>query len=146
MNPAQHAELVERLCSNPELVDDVGVPILIHKDDQATVAPLWLKKPEQIRHDSLSRNLVGWVAEMWGYTMAAGELGLRHTKRELQRVQMEDRADLPIVHYAYSSSDVGKRWTWDKRTYRPWERVADPPAETPLASRVLIDLLNEWVA
>lgn len=146
MNPAQHADLVEKHCSNPELVDDVGVPILIHRDDLAAVAPLWLKKTEEIREDPISRNLVGWVAEMWAYTMAAAELGLRHTKRKLQRVQTEDRADLPIVHYAYSSSDADKCWSWDKRTYKPWDRVADPPDDIPLASKVLIDVLNEWVA
>jgi peptidyl serine alpha-galactosyltransferase len=146
LNPAQHAQLVERHCSTPELVDGVGVPILIHRDDLAALAPLWLKKTEEIRDDPVGRNLVGWVAEMWGYTTAAAELGLRHTKRELQRVQTEDRADLPIVHYAYSSSDAEKRWTWDKRTYKPWERVPDPPDEIPQASRVLVELLNEWVA
>jgi len=146
LHPTQHRWFVEKHCSNPELVGDVGVPILIHKDDLAALAPLWLEKTEQIRSDSESRQYVGWIAEMWAYTTAAAELGLRHTKREMQRVQTENRADLPIVHYCYSSSDAQKRWTWDKRTYRPWEQVPDPPEEVPRASKILIRLLNEWVA
>jgi peptidyl serine alpha-galactosyltransferase len=146
LHPTQHRWFVEKHCSNPELVGDVGVPILIHKDDLVALAPLWLEKTEQIRSDPVSRQYVGWIAEMWGYTTAAAELGLRHTKRGMQRLQTEDRTDLPIVHYCYSSSDAKKRWTWSKRTYRPWERVPVPPDESSRASKVLIELLNEWVA
>jgi hypothetical protein len=146
LHPSQHRWFVKKHCSNPELVGDVGVPILIHRDDLVALAPLWLEKAEQIRSDPESRQYAGWIAEMWAYTTAAAELGLRHTKREMQRVQTEDQADLPIVHYCYSSSDAQKHWTWNKRTYRPWERVPVPPEEVPRASKVLIELLNEWVA
>jgi peptidyl serine alpha-galactosyltransferase len=148
MNPARHAELLEKHCLNPELVDNVGVPILIHKDDLAAVAPLWLEKTEEIRNDPRSLYLTdgGWIAEMCGYTLAAAEIGLRHTVRELSRFQMDYRADLPTIHYSYTSSDPAKRWVWDKRAYEPWERVPDPPDEVPLATKVLIGLLNEWVA
>ena len=83
---------------------------------------------------------------MWGYAFAAAEIGLKHDLRYLACTQMENRADLPLIHYCYSSSDAEGRWTWDKRSYRPWERVPDPPDEVPLASKVLIALLSEWVA
>jgi hydroxyproline O-arabinosyltransferase len=139
-------ELVEKHCANPELVDGVGIPILIHRDDLAAVVPLWLKKTEEIRDNPKSRELAGWVAEMWAYAFATADLGLRHTTRELARVSTEDRADLPIVHYCYSLSDAEGHWAWDKRGYRPWERVSDPPDNIPLASKALISLLNEWIA
>jgi hypothetical protein len=83
---------------------------------------------------------------MWGYTIAATEMGLRHKLRELARVQGEDQADLPIVHYCYASSCAEHDWHWDKRNYRPWERVPDPPDEVPSVDKALIGLLNEWVA
>ena len=35
-----HMELVEKHCRNQELVDSVGISILIHRDDPAAVAPL----------------------------------------------------------------------------------------------------------
>jgi hypothetical protein len=136
---------VKKHCANPELVDGVGIPILIHRDDLREVALLWLKKTEEIRDDPESRMWAGWIAEMWAYAFAAAEVGIEHTVRELARVPTEDRADLPIIHYCYSSSDAEGRWRWDKQTYRPWERVPDPPSEVPLASKALIGLLNEWV-
>jgi hypothetical protein len=139
-------ELAEKHCQNPELVDGVGIPILIHRDDLVALAPLWLKKTEEIRRDRRSRELAGWIAEMWAYVFAAAELGLNHTARELTRVTTEDAADLPIIHYCYGASDAEGNWRWDKWNYRPWERTSDPPHEVPLASKVLIGVLNEWVA
>jgi hypothetical protein len=146
MHTTQHRWFVEKHCSNPELVEDVGVPILIHMDDLVALAPLWLEKTEQIRSDPESRQYVGWIAEMWGYTCAAAELGLRHKPHALARLQGEDQADLPIVHYCYASSCAEHDWHWDKRYYRPWERVPDPPNEVPSVDKALIGLLNEWVA
>jgi hypothetical protein len=136
---------VKKHCANPELVDGVGIPILIHRDDLREVALPWLKKTEEIRDDPESREWAGWIAEMWAYAFAAAEVGIGHTVRELARVPTEDRADLPIIHYCYSSSSPRNDWQWGKRDYRPWEPVPDPPDETPLASKVLIGLLNEWV-
>ena len=146
MDPAHNQELVEKHCLRPELVDAVGIPTLIHRDDLVILAPLWVKKLEEIRNDPRSRELAGWVSEMWAYTFSAAELGLRHALPELAHFQAENRADLPIVHYCYSSSDPEKRWVWDKRTYRPWERVPDPPSEIPQASKALIGLLNEYAS
>ena len=115
----------------------------IQMNDQ--LIPLWIEKTEDIRNDPTSRELLGggWIADMWGYTIAATEMGLRHKLRELARVQGEDQADLPIVHYCYASSCGECDWHWDKRNYRPWERVPDPPSEVPSVDKALIGLLNE---
>ena len=149
MDPSPQAELLQRHCSRPELVEPAGIPtVLIHRDDLTELIPLWIEKTEDIRNDPTSRELLdgGWISDMWGYTIAAAEMGLRHDLRELARTQGEDQADLPIVHYCYASSYAEHGWHWDKRTYRPWERVPDPPGEVPLVDKALIGLLNEWVA
>jgi hypothetical protein len=147
MDPVQYPELIEKHCRNPEVVDAVGVPILIHRDDLMTLIPLWAEKTEQIRNDPRSLELIGggWLAEMWGYTLAAADIGLRHVESALQRRETEDLVDLPIVHYAGPVSDIANQWVWDKRIYTPWDAVPRPPDEVPLASKVLISLLNEWV-
>jgi len=148
MDPAPKAELLKRHCLRPGLVDPVGIPTLIRRDDLVALVPLWVKKTEEIRNDPRRSELIGggWLAETWGYTLAAAEIGLKHTLRPLANVQTDHQADLPFIHYCYDSSDAGRKWVWDKRTYRPWERVPDPPDEVPLTSKALISLLNEWVA
>jgi hypothetical protein len=149
MDPLPKTELLQRHCSRPELVEPAGIPtVLIHRDDLMELIPLWIEKTEDIRNDPTSRKLLdgGWISDMWGYTIAAAEMGLRHELRELARIQGEDQADLPIIHYCYASSYAEHGWHWDKRTYRPWERVPDPPGEVPLVDKTLVGLLNEWVA
>jgi hypothetical protein len=146
LDPAHNRELVRRHCRRPSQVQGVGIPILIYRDDLAQLVVRWIHKTESIRDDRRSQELAGWIAEMWGYVFAAAELGLRHAVRALARFQTEDRADRPIIHYCYSSSDEAGQWAWDKRTYRPWKRVPEPPATTPLSSRRLIHLLNEYAA
>lgn len=144
LDPAYNMELVKRHGCKLESVQGIGIPMLIHRDDLAVLAPLWVEMTEVIRDDPISRRLAGWTAEMWAYIFAAGQLGLRHQLRELARWQMEDQADLPIIHYCYSSANRAKGWQWNKRTYRPWERVPDSPCDTPLATVTLINMLNEW--
>jgi hypothetical protein len=139
-------EIVKKHCQNPEFVDAVGIPTLIHRDNLVELVPLWWKKTREIRNDPRSRALANWISGMWGYVSAAAELGLRHRQLELASWSSDNRADLPIVHYCYPVSDARKQWQWDKRNYRPWERVPDPPDDVPLASKALIGLLNEWVA
>ncbi|MET0397036.1 MAG: hypothetical protein ABW277_09460 [Longimicrobiaceae bacterium] len=146
LDPERHPELVRRHCRRPGAVQGMGIPVLIHRDDLAALLPPWLEKTEAIRGDARSRALAGWVAEMWGYALAAAEAGMRHTLRETARFSTEDRADLPIVHYCYACADPSGRWRWDKRSHLPWACVAEPPAGTPRAAVALICLLNEWVA
>jgi len=148
MDPSPNAELVQKHCSRPELVEVAGIPtVLIHRDDLMELLPLWIEKTENIRNDPRSLELLegGWIADMWGYTCAAAEIGLRHQLRALSRVQGEEPAAQPIIHYCYASSYTEHDWHWDKRYYRPWERVPDPPDIVPSVDKALIGLLNEWV-
>ncbi len=144
LNPLENVELVKRHGCKPESVQPVGIPMLIHRDDLAVLTPFWVENTEAIRSDPISRQLAGWTAEMWAYVFATARLGLRHQLCDLARWQMEDQTDLPFIHYCYSSSNMDGQWQWDKRTYRPWEQVPDPPPNTPLATVALISILNEW--
>ena len=83
---------------------------------------------------------------MWGYAFAAAELGLRHELRDLAAFPMDNRTDLPIVHYCYDAEDRDKQWLWGKRTYQPWELVPEPPESIPQAAVALVELVNEWAA
>jgi hypothetical protein len=140
------AAVAARHCRRRALVRGVGIPIVIHRDDLSALAAPWLEKTEAIRDDRRSRRLVGWVAEMWGYAFAAAELGLRHRLRALARFPTEDCADLPLIHYCYASATPDGRWSWDKRSYRPWQRVDDAPPSTPRAAAALVAIVNECAA
>ena len=137
--------IISKYCRRPERVQGVGIPTLLHRDDLAALAPLWLAKTEMIRNDADLRDAIGWIAEMWGYCLAAAELGLEHEERHLACFATEDRDDLPLVHYCYDPSDPDGHWTWGKRTYQPWTRVPDPPADVPRGGQAVIRLLNAFV-
>lgn len=139
-------KLVARHCAQPERVQGVGIPTLIHRDDLEAIAPAWLRKTEEIREDRELRDGVGWIAEMWGYCIAAAEAGLEHELRDLGCFATEDRDDVPLVHYCYDARHPSGSWTWAKRAYRPWARVPDPPPGTPRAGVALARALNELVA
>jgi hypothetical protein len=137
--------ITRRHCRRPDRVQPVGVPLLIHRDDLAALAPDWLVRTEAIRGDTQAREQAGWVAEMWAYSFVAAELGLDHEVVELAALNTEDRDDLPLVHYCYSTSDGRQKWTWDKRDYEPWEPVVHP-STIPRASVRVFDLINEMAA
>ena len=137
--------LLTTYCERPERVQGVGIPTLIHRDDLAALAPLWLAKTEMIRADLTLRDDIGWIAEMWAYCMAAADLGLEHDERNLACFVTEERDDLPLIHYCFDLGDGDGGWTWGKRSYEPWTRVPDPPADVPRSGRALIDVLNAFV-
>ena len=137
--------LLARYCRRPERVQGVGIPTLVHRDDLAALAPLWLAKTEMIRSDPDLRDRVGWIAEMWAYCMAAADLGLEHDERDLACFVTEDRDDVPLVHYCFDLGDGEGGWSWGKRSYRPWTRVPDPPADVPRSGQALIRVLNAFV-
>jgi hypothetical protein len=137
-------ELLKRHGYKPESVQPIGIPIMIHQNDLRVLLPRWQEQTEAIRNDPISRELAGWTADMWGCVFASADLGLRYQLQNLAHWQMDDRIDLPFIHYCYSSSNAQGNWEWTKRTYKPWVPVTKPPPNTPQATVMLISLLNEF--
>merc|ERR1719168_472698 len=81
-------QLYQELCTVcNDFVDYVAVPIFIHKDDLAAIAPLWRKfviiiKDKVDREPGFKQKYehlqIDWGGEMHAYIMAASELGIRH--------------------------------------------------------------------
>lgn len=108
-------------CTKP---DPVAVPVLIHRNDLERLAPLWLKWTELIRNDTEDGELkwdpewkkvsFSWTAEMFGYVLAACELGLRHDIwPDLQAIPGQNATDLrthPIIHYHTPVWAAGHKW------------------------------------
>ena len=54
-------------------------PLIIHKEQLKAVAQPWLDFSLALKTDSEANAVLGWVLEMWGYVLAAGSLGIKHT-------------------------------------------------------------------
>lgn len=53
-------------------------PVMIHRADLERVASAWESTTVALKLDPRADKNMGWVIEMWGYTIAAAKLGLRH--------------------------------------------------------------------
>lgn len=128
----------------------LGVPYVVHTSDLRRLAPLWVRYTDVVRQEEVSglhpHYVDGrdWCADMYGYGLAANELRLPHRiDRDLVAIPDEDRT-APLIHY-YATSFSLEGWTWRKEEYVPWTRV-DYPQNTPAATRVVLDTINDYVA
>ena len=138
-------DALRRHWANLAELQPIAIPIVIHRDDLAQLAPLWSTRTEELRADPVARSALGWICEMWGCSIAAAQLGLRFQLQPLCTYPTDDDVERPIIHYCYESTSRDGRWRWDKRGYRPWERVPMPPASAPRAAIALAELINNFV-
>jgi hypothetical protein len=54
-------------------------PVIIHLDQLQKVYQKWLDFSMDLRSNAdAEKDIQGWVQEMWGYSIAAASLGIRH--------------------------------------------------------------------
>ena len=71
--------IVQRFVDDPDVVDPCGPsPVLIHLPLLRKLTPEWLDLSFVLKRDAEADKVFGWVLEMWGYTLAATRLGIRH--------------------------------------------------------------------
>ena len=71
--------LVLIVCVDSTMVVGTGpCPVIIDRDDLYAVAPLWEKFSTLVEEDPEAVKEFGWVREMYGYSFAAGKLGIKH--------------------------------------------------------------------
>jgi len=128
---------------NKHLAQNVGIPCLMHINDLRKIADRWLQATIDIKNDEIVNKEVGWVAEMWGFMVAAAEAGLKFQVKNLQvfganwEKRDKEYLDHSFVHYCHSSGD------WNKRYYKPWNYVTcEPPNQN---AEFLFNLINEYV-
>jgi hypothetical protein len=117
-------------------VQPVGIYIMINRACLVELSRLWLERSVEIASDPVCREALagtGWLSDMWGYAIAAAELGIRHHIREFSQVTGSHSLERPITHYCYPLLvDPAQRWSpdtqvpllWSKWHYVPW---GDPP-------------------
>lgn len=138
------------------LVQPVGIYILINRANLVELAKLWLKRGAEIASDPVCREALagtGWLSDMWGYAIAAAELGIHHHVRGFSQVTGSHSLDRPITHYCYPLlTDPAQRWwpetpvplLWSKWHYQPWTVPPNPSASCCEGAH-LLDQLGELV-
>ncbi|EPS72306.1 hypothetical protein M569_02455, partial [Genlisea aurea] len=108
-----------------DICDKVGGFMIMHIDDLRAMAPLWLSKTEEMREDRALWNVndtgdaSGWISEMYGYSFAAAEVGLRHRiyhKWMFFPGQIPRKGVEPILLHYYVTITIGN-WSFAKWDY-----------------------------
>ena len=135
-------------------------PVIVKKDDFKKVVEKWHDFAMFIFDTPELKSAWGWVLEMWAFTLASFDVGVRYIRYKKFMLQPPWEADIndrAILHYTYGmDTDLeGNRilngtvgpWHWDKRDFlqRPPQRVLDIPAGAPSSIHTLIKMVNEAI-
>jgi hypothetical protein len=144
-------------------IDPIGSsPVFISKSDLKRLAPEWAAMSMALQLDPEAKEAWGWVIEMYGYTLAATKLGIRHDLRPQMQAQPpwdRDIGDFISIHYTYGmdfdldgTPTPGKigQWHYDKRMHTheyPPKVIPEPPKgmDNDLI-RAFVNAMNEVAA
>lgn len=146
--------VIERHCPKKlrGKVQPVGIYILINRGCLSELAKRWLEKSLEIGADPVCREALsgtGWLSDMWGYAIAAAELGIHHHLRGFSQMTGSDSLQNPIIHYCFPlmasrddvwDVDTEKPVLWSKWSYRPWEEPGDLSGTTAEGALLLARL------
>jgi len=158
-------QIAEHYCKGVcKRYDPIAVPIVIHRKDLEKVAPLWLKYTEDIRRDREGPNKwpiewndnkyvvnrIEWVAEMFGYVIAAAHLDLRHEIVDLQMVPSVHKRltpNVPFLHYHVRIETADHKF-WNKGDDHAGQRFPWPvaPGTDAVTTRLLTALHEAYEA
>ena len=123
---------------NPEIdissVDNVGPsPLLTHKKFLTRIARPWWDLSLKLKNDWEANRDFGWVLEMWAYTIAARNLGVRHMVSKDIQVEpqgggTDELEGKWIFHYTFGQKEGD--WKLDKRIFSsmyPPVHIKPPP-------------------
>jgi len=141
-------------------------PVIIHRKDLEAIAKPWEETAVALKTNERANAALGWVIEMWGYSIAAAKIGLRH--QEFADFQVEPGALSSssqlrgftsrywIFHYTYQfeymlDGSPCKPWTigeysLDKRHFSdvyPVAPLPEPPKGANEAAFYLLRAFNE---
>lgn len=132
-------DLAKVFCKNCKFVDPIAVPIFIHREDFKVLAPLWVKKIEEMRSNKHlwkdswrgGRFNLDWTVEMYGYIFAAAEIGLKHQMREdMELIITWDKIFIaPMIHFSLSVSNGKTHWHKSSHRDEDPETVPHTPSE-----------------
>ena len=169
---SHHAKVIDLVnpqgdCTWRDLQPVGPSPLIIKLTDLEKLTPRWLNYSYELRADPMPARLIqDWVLEMWGYSIAAASLGVRH--KIIDGFQIEPNAyartsddfntKYYIFHYTYGIeyrldgqpqgfNTIGE-WSMDKRHYGgayPPSDLDPPPLGANPSSRWLHNAWNSAI-
>jgi hypothetical protein len=137
--------VIKRHCKrNPEKVQPIGFPLIIHEENLRAITDRWYILTEEMRGDKFTRKDVGWVCEMWGFSVAAAECGVEFKVE--RRCSFSNEALNPshsLIHYTYATTSRSG-YHFDKRHYRAWNPMPLLKSDVPTAGVALHQIIEEY--
>jgi hydroxyproline O-arabinosyltransferase len=132
MNPATPAArlIIQRHCRrNQHKIQPIGYPVVIQDHALREISDRWYILTEEMRADSRTRAMAGWVCEMWAFAVASAEVGIGYSMEHNSSFLHDPDLNRPVIHYTYDlTSSSG--FYWGKRHYQPWDVL--PPLREDL--------------
>ena len=109
-------------------------PVMIHKDELKKVCTVWDTLAIKMKQDPETNSAFGWVLEMWAYSIASAQVGVKYdlVPEFMLQPPWDKTEEVPggkkgyILHYTYGQdfNEKGKftpgkvgKWHWDKRDF-----------------------------
>ncbi len=127
-----------------DAVQPVTWPMLIDAADLEALLPSWISFTA-----ALYQTTHRWESDMYALVSAAAAMELRFSLAAVGAFvgwPDEQVGGAPIVHYCQEVLDSQGRLLWSKRSYRPWDAVANPNRAKHHYCRDLLALVNEYAA
>ena len=119
-------------------------PTLIHLDSLNRLIDDYIVITEEIEKDEDAKKKLGWVREMYAYSIAAATSDVKHIVEEPRQTMLisqppadDDLYEASMYHYTWGARYVRGRdtksivWDWDKRPYIDVKHVREPKKHMP---------------
>ena len=141
-------------------------PVMIHKDELKKVCTVWDTLAIKMKQDPETNSAFGWVLEMWAYSIASAQVGVKYdlVSEFMLQPPWDKTEEVPggkkgyILHYTYGQdfNEKGKftpgkvgKWHWDKRDFTwkkpPKEGFEMPPEGTHPLTIKLMEMINDGI-
>jgi len=130
-----------------------NAPALLNVDDLAKIIPIWNQVTERLNNDKEAVDVLGWVREMYGYSIASAMAGVKYQMDPVPNnfLMVQPPADealgkAAICHYTWGTilkdKSTGKElWRWDKREYAQGQY-----GDRPVVPMIQIPSMPPWSA
>ena len=134
----------KKIVDTKKILASGPAPTLIYLDSLNRLIDDYIVITEEIEKDEDAKKKLGWVREMYAYSIAAATSNVKHIVEEPRKTMLisqppadDDLYEASMYHYTWGARYVrGKdkssiAWDWDKRPYIDVKHVREPGKYMP---------------